>query len=71
MNENEPCHYWITDDPHHKPWPKGHLCNQPATEYLRVGEVVEHVCAGCYQHDIANGAHPSNETEYKDWLESA
>lgn len=61
---SERCDQWIIDDPSAKPWPRGHLCGAPATHYVRVGGVVETVCAEHYRIDIYRGASPATAEEY-------
>ena len=41
-------------------------CGQPATRYIRIGTVIEHLCQSCYDRDIQYpGAHPATEAEYE------
>lgn len=46
-------------------------CGKPATRYMRIGDVIEHICESCYQRDIVYpGAHPATEREYNMYRDS-
>jgi len=74
QREETVCHSWIPEpgmrESHGKLWPAGHVCRQPATKYIRIGRVVEHVCSECYRRDITRGAQPATAAEYVEWMES-
>mgnify|MGYP000437990049 FL=1 len=51
--------------------PKLADCPNEATRYMRVGEVVEHICGSCYRRDIVYpGAQPATEHDYDMYRES-
>ena len=51
--------------------PKLAQCPNEAARYMRIGEVIEHVCEPCYRRDIIYpGAHPATEHDYEMYIES-
>jgi hypothetical protein len=71
---DERCNCWIADQgtvtKGGRTYPAGHVCNQPATHYIRIGTVVEAVCRTCADRDVASGAVRTTRAAYDDYMGS-